>query len=112
MAAASCTESKNSFEWMAESSPSSGFERVASATPAEVHGRTGSLLGRRSFGGFNPSAERNWTASFRYATGKTEDEHKGRMRRYERPIGNLEAKMGSGSAGGRKRKKTTISDVS
>jgi hypothetical protein len=123
MADAPCADGRMSFDGMAEGPACSPLERVEMATPADMHGRTGNLLGRRSFGGFSPSAERNWNAALRHATGQngngrrnsdepSPDGRSATKRRQERPIGNLDAKLRSGSAGSRKRKKTTISDVS
>lgn len=101
------------------------------ATPADMHGGRGNLLGRRSFGKFNPSAEANWNAALRHAGGgdgddvanggsgrrKKKQQQRGRTQE-ERPIGNLASKMprshsnnSRGHSQGKKRK-TMISDVS
>jgi hypothetical protein len=108
---------------------------VAVATPADMYGGRGNLLGRRSFGKFNSSAEANWSAALRHAGGggESDDGASGGSRRrrkqqergrqqHERPIGNLDSKMprshsNNSSSGGRsysqgKKRKTMISDVS
>jgi hypothetical protein len=106
------------------------------ATPADMHGGRGNLLGRRSFGKFNASAEANWRAALRHAGGGDGDDNKdndangGSRRRKkqqqlrgrspeERPIGNLDSKVSrshsNNSRGGHsqgKKRKTMISDVS
>jgi hypothetical protein len=106
------------------------------ATPADMHGGRGNLLGRRSFGKFNASAEANWRAALRHAGGGEGDDHNdanGGSRRTkkkqqqqqrgrspeERPIGNLDSKVSrshsNNSRGGHsqgKKRKTMISDVS
>jgi hypothetical protein len=101
---------------------------VEGATPSDMHGQHGNLLGRRSFQKFNPSADANWNAALRHANGDDggvvatprrnraagRRSSPGNERRQDRPIGNLESKLSSrsNSQQGRKRKKTTISNVS
>ena len=83
-------------------SPSIQFEV---ATAMDMFGKEFSLLGRRSFGRFNPSVDMAWKAA---RDGRSEEDrvrnHRDREQSKPRPIGNLEKRTQ-----GKKRK--SISDV-
>lgn len=90
-----------------ENNQTGNEETYAQATMIDMYGMNASLIGRRSFGGFNPSMEEAWKNSKASAENRDIDPKKkisdeelllrykeiGRQRSQSRPIGNFNNKF-------------------